>query len=163
MWCHARCGVGELDRGRWIMAWEGTGQPVARVAPFIPLFLSVWLLLLFASFDVLVNCLCPSSQVLPFSSHSPPHPSGRRGDKTAMWSFAASQGQTTTHPVSLRRSTVRAFAGSLSVCWMLVSEGCQIFLSCWLVRAIFVKSSSATLKFHLSAVSLMFTTSPSSV
>jgi len=65
------------------------------VFPFFCIFfLSVLLLLPFASFAVLLNCPYPDPRVLPFPSHSPLHPSGGRGDRAAMWSFVAGQGQT---------------------------------------------------------------------
>jgi len=68
----------------WVGSWLGGGESLLgreRVALCIPLFcvffLSVSLLLLFASFAVLLNCPYPDPRVLPFSSHSPLHPSGR--------------------------------------------------------------------------------------
>jgi len=58
--------------------------------------LSVLLLLLFASFAVLLNCPYPDPRVLPFSFLSPPHPSGGRGDRKTLWPFVAGQGQAVT-------------------------------------------------------------------
>ena len=68
------------------MAQEHTGHRAVRellcVFPcFCIFFLSVLLLLLFASFAVLLNCPYPDPGALPFSSYSPPHPSGGRGDR----------------------------------------------------------------------------------
>jgi len=37
---------------------------------------------------------------LPFSFHSPPHPSGGRGDRATMQSFVAGLGQTRTEEKS---------------------------------------------------------------
>jgi len=63
---------------------------------FVYFLLSVLLLLLFASFAVLLNCPYPDPRVLSIFFHSSPHPSGGSGDRATAWSFVASWGQTST-------------------------------------------------------------------
>jgi len=48
-------------------------------------FLSILLLLLFASFPVLLNGLYPNPQVLPFLSDSLPQPTGGGGGEGGVW------------------------------------------------------------------------------
>ena len=59
-------------------------------------FLSVLLLLLFTFFAVLLTRPYLNPRVLSFSSHSPPHPSGGRGDRATTWPFVSDQSQTMT-------------------------------------------------------------------
>ena len=90
----------KLARGRLMMAWEHAGHWTVRqllcTCCCFCIFLSVLLLLLFSSFAVLLDCPYPDPRVLPFSSNSPPNPSGGRGDTVTTWPFVASQGQTMT-------------------------------------------------------------------
>jgi len=98
---HARFWVGELAReAQSVVAWERVGHRAVRVALCISLFVLYILLIVFVN----VHFVCCSVKLLlsrthkffPFSFHSPPHPSGRRGDRATMWSFVASHGQTAT-------------------------------------------------------------------
>jgi len=85
-------GWGEVNHGSGVH-WASGGERVALCIPlFCIFFLSVFLLLLFTSFAVLLNCPYPSPWVLPFSSDSPSHPSEERGARVATWFFAAGRG-----------------------------------------------------------------------
>ena len=100
VWLHARFWVRELARGRWIMAEECAGHQAVRES------CSVYLLvlgILLISFIVVTICFLWCSVKLPLSwcsvklplsrprilhrvlrrtpSHSPPHPSGGRGQQ----------------------------------------------------------------------------------
>jgi len=62
--------------------WAAGGERVLLCVfcCFCIFFLSVVLLLLLVSFAILLICPYPDA-VFPFSSDSPPHPSGGRGDR----------------------------------------------------------------------------------
>ena len=99
---------GGAGRGRLIIAGERTDHQAVRdllcIFPFFLIFfLSVLLLLLFASFAVLLNCPYPEGfffilthkfcLFLPILLPTPP---GGRGNRMAAWSFVAGRGQTMT-------------------------------------------------------------------
>ena len=108
MWHHARFWVGELAGERLVAAQEHDGHRAVRellcvlCCCFCMFFLSVLLLLLFTSFAVLLNCPHPDPRVLPFYSHSPPHPSGGRGNRATAWPLVAGRGWTMTNDSSHR-------------------------------------------------------------
>ena len=85
-----RAGWGEVNYpsgARWASGGE---REFLHVVPSVfCIFLPVLLLSLFASFAFLLNCPCPNQRVLPFSSHSPPHPTRGKGNRVATWSFVA--------------------------------------------------------------------------
>ena len=95
-----------LSRGSWPggrqlqlgRAWGiGRWELLCAFRCLICIFLSVLVLLLFASFTVLLNCPYPNPPVFCLSSfHSPPHPSGGRGDRATTWPFGAGHSQTMT-------------------------------------------------------------------
>jgi len=66
--------VNHCSRARW--AWGGERQLLCVFPCFCTFFLLVLLLLLFASFDVLLNCPYPDPQIFPFSSDASPHCTG---------------------------------------------------------------------------------------
>ena len=77
-------------------AWD-IGELLRAFCCLLCIFsLSVWLLVLFALFAVLLNCLYPNPWVLPFSFHSPPHLSRGKGDRATVLPFVAIWSQTTT-------------------------------------------------------------------
>jgi len=84
-----------------------------RVALCIPLFLYILLVsggvVLFASFAILLNCPYPDPRVLPFSSHSPLHPSRGRGDRADTWFFVAHWGYITTPLCDKRRRLSQSY------------------------------------------------------
>jgi len=72
--------MGGVRRQAGISALKGAGHQVPGGEQLHGASLYVLLLVLFfSSFAVLTICLYSNPQVLPFSSDSPPHPTGQRG------------------------------------------------------------------------------------
>jgi len=91
--------VGELGGGKAVAAWECAGHWAVRAALCILLF--VLYILLISIIVVTIGFVCCSVKLslswpvsfLPFSYHSPPHPSGGRGERVTTWPFVADQDQ----------------------------------------------------------------------
>jgi len=81
--------------GKAVAAREHTEHRVVRVALSILLFVLYILLLCIVVVTVRFVC-CSVKLFLPFSSHSPPHPSGGKGGRVTLWPFVAGHGQTAT-------------------------------------------------------------------
>jgi len=84
--------------------WGGGGsipEPVYSYLFLYILLLSI-VVVLFASFAVLLNCHYPDPRVLPFSSHCPPHSSRGRGDGAATWSLGCQLGSNHEIPFGIK-------------------------------------------------------------
>ena len=90
---------GKLVGGKMVMAQEHTGRRAVRVALCILLFV---LHILLVRIIVITVRFLYCSVKLPLSRptsfvclplHSPPHPSGERGNSMTAWSFVSGQGQ----------------------------------------------------------------------
>jgi len=88
---HAEFWLGELGGGKTVVAQEraavavGESCSLCSAVLFCEFSLPVSLLLLFPLFAVLLNFPYPDPPVfLPFSFHSPPHPSGGRSGRVAL-------------------------------------------------------------------------------
>jgi len=95
-------GWGSWPGDKAVAAWKCAGHRVLRVALCISLF--VLCILIISIVVVAVHFVCCSDRLplsrstsfLPVSFHSPPHPSGGRGNRATVWPFVAGHGQTKT-------------------------------------------------------------------
>jgi len=112
--------LGDARVGEVITAPECSGHWAVGVALCVSLFVLSVLLVSIVITVGFIYCgvklsLSQPMRFLPFSFHSPPHPSGGRGGRAATWPFVASHGQTTAFNLA-PNTGVGIMAGLSRVC-----------------------------------------------